>query len=196
MHANNSNATLRFIDNSGCSLLDTTPQWRTFNFVFLHLLLHCLWTERDNHTHFWSDLQLSLQIRHPLPVLPPVTQCFSCFAELEYKGVVMDLRCFSFYIVSHSKVLTLSVLQWTIALSPPPYWCTQCGRSHWSPTHWQFYYWGCWQSFGGAKGSCYCILQWVDYPDECRWSFVATHPEGEVWPDQGGVNPDSHFSVW
>ena len=34
--------------------------------------------------------------------------------------MVMDLRCFSFYIVSHSKVLTLSVLQWTIALSPPP----------------------------------------------------------------------------
>ncbi len=41
------------------------------------------------------------------------------------------LLILSIAIVSHSKVLTLLVLQWTIALSPPPpYWCSQCRGSH------------------------------------------------------------------
>jgi hypothetical protein len=112
-----------------------------------------------------------------------LTRCFSCFATRFGDGFSM-LLILSIAIVSHSKVLTLLVLQWTIALSPLSYWCR---GSHWSPTRWRFYYWGCWQSFGGAgaKRSCYCILQWVDYPDERRRSFVATHPEGEVWQDQG-----------
>ena len=99
------------------------------------------------------------------------------------------LLILSIAIVSPSKVLTLSVLQWTIALlSPPPYWCTQCGRSHWSPTHWQFYYWGCWQSFGGAKRSCYCILQWVDYPDECRQKYNTGNAIAIPWNITGMVS--------
>ena len=28
-----------------------------------------------------------------------LTRCFSCFAELEYKGVVTDLQCFSFWVL-------------------------------------------------------------------------------------------------
>jgi hypothetical protein len=120
----------------------------------------------------------SVSLRYVLDVPCIADTMLLLFRWAGVRGLVTDFRCFSFWVL-----LSLLVLQWTIALSPPPYWCTQCGGSHSSPTHWRFYYWGCWQRFGGAgaKRSCYCILQWVDYPDERRRSFVATHPEGEVW---------------
>jgi hypothetical protein len=49
-----------------------------------------------------------------------LTRCFSCFAELEYEFVTDTTMLLILSIAISFHMLTLSVLQSTIALSPPP----------------------------------------------------------------------------